>query len=242
MNVVSLFAGVGGLDLGFERAGMTTVGQVELDPFCREVLEKHWPGVPRHDDVRTAVDWWRSVPRPRVDVVAGGFPCTDLAWCGLGAGIEGTRSGLWADMAAFIGAVRPCYVVVENVPALLARGMGRVLGDLSALGLDADWEVVSACSVGAPHTRERVFIVAYPAALGREAGRGDGPGPSLLEPLRRGDEPGGPWAAESSPTGVAYGVPRRLDRVGAAGNAVVPQVAQLIGEAVMAAELEQVAA
>ena len=95
MNVLSLFAGIGGLELGLERAGMTVVGQVEIDPWAQQVLAKHWPDTPRHDDVRTAPEWWLSKERPTVDVVAGGFPCQDLSLAGKGAGITGERSGLW---------------------------------------------------------------------------------------------------------------------------------------------------
>lgn len=105
-----------------------------------------------------------SVPVPYVDVLCGGFPCQDLSVAGKGAGIEGARSGLWAEFARIIGELRPRYVIVENVPALLARGMGRVLGDLAACGYDAEWDCIPASALGAPHRRDRVWIVAYPYA------------------------------------------------------------------------------
>ena len=131
-----------------ERAGMTVVGQVEIDPYCRRVLAKHWPEVPRHDDVHTAVDWWRSEPRPAVRVVCGGFPCQDVSDAGDRAGIEGERSGLWAHFATVVRSLRPDFVIVENTPGLLARGMGRVVGDLASIGYDAEWDCVPAAAVG----------------------------------------------------------------------------------------------
>lgn len=152
----SLFAGIGGLDLGFERAGLWCVWQVEIDPFARAVLAKHWPSVRRHDDVRTFPptegDW-------RVDVIGGGFPCQDISVAGRGAGIDGERSGLWSEYARIVRVLRPRYVVVENVSALLARGLDRVLGDLAASGYDAEWDCIPAAAVGAPHIRDRLFVV-----------------------------------------------------------------------------------
>lgn len=225
MNVLSLFSGIGGLELGLERAGMTVVGQVELNPFCRQVLAKHWPDVPRHDDVRTAPAWWASVPRPVVDVVAGGFPCQPFSHAGLQKGVADERWG-WPWMRAVVDAVRPRYVVVENVAALLGdtEAFSIVLGDLSDLGFAVEWDVVSACSVGAPHMRRRLFVVAYP--------EGDG---ELLSGRVERSEVGDTqrdvchWSQESEPHRVVDGVPRRVDRNHALGNAVVPQVAELVG-------------
>lgn len=162
MNVLSLFSGIGGLKLGLERAGMTTVGQVEIDPFCRRVLAKHWPEVPRHDDVRTAVEWWQSEDRPRVDVICGGFPCQDISNAGLREGIEGQRSGLWVKLRDTVRHVRPRYVVLENVAAILARGLDVVAGDLAEIGYDLEWDCVPAEAVGAPHQRDRWWGIAYP--------------------------------------------------------------------------------
>lgn len=160
MTFGSLFAGIGGMDLGLERAGMTCRWQVEIHPFCRRVLAKHWPDVPRHDDVRTfpnhgtREDW-------HVDLICGGFPCQDISHAGARAGIGGERSGLWSEFARVIRDLRPRFVLVENSAALLDRGMGVVLADLATLGFDAEWEVLPAAALGAPHLRERVFIVAH---------------------------------------------------------------------------------
>lgn len=167
MNVGSLFAGIGGFDLGFERAGMRVAWQVEQDAYCLAVLRRHFPGAARFEDVRE-VGAQNLCP---VDLVCGGFPCQDLSPAGRGAGLAGARSGLWSEFARIVRELRPRYVVVENVPALLTgKGkrwdrapVGRVLGDLAEAGYDAEWACLSAREFGAPHLRKRVWIVAYPA-------------------------------------------------------------------------------
>jgi DNA-cytosine methyltransferase len=158
----SLFAGIGGIDLGFERAGFTTKWQVEIDPYCRKVLAKHFPHAERFEDVRNC----GSANLSPVDVIVGGFPCQDISNAGTRAGISGQRSGLWGEMVRAIRLVRPKFAFVENVAALLGRGMGRVCGDLAEIGNDAEWDCVSARDIGAKHIRDRVWIVAYPSCLG----------------------------------------------------------------------------
>ena len=165
----SLFSGVGGLDLGLERAGFECAWQVEADAYCRDVLERHWPQVPRFGDVR---DVGAACLAP-VELLAGGFPCQDVSSAGRRAGIgDGTRSGLWSEFARLIGELRPHYVLIENVEALRHRGRGfdRVLSDLSALRFDATWDCVPACAFGAAHRRERLFVFAW-AATAPHAGR-----------------------------------------------------------------------
>lgn len=157
LRVLSLFSGIGGIDLGLERAGFTIVAHSEIDQYASRVLAKHWPGVPNVGDI-TKADWSDWVGH--VDVIAGGFPCQDISLAGKGAGIEGSRSGLWSEYARVVRVLRPRYVIVENVAALLSRGLDRVLGDLASLGYDAWWDCIPAASVGAPHRRDRVFIVA----------------------------------------------------------------------------------
>ena len=178
MNVGSLFAGIGGFDLGFERAGMRVSWQVEQDPYCRAVLARHFPEADRFEDVREV----GAENLSPVDLVCGGFPCQDLSPAGRGAGLDGARSGLWGEFARIVRELRPRYVVVENVPALLTgKGkrwdrapVGRVLGDLAEAGYDAEWACLSAREFGAPHLRKRVWIVAYPA---RDAKAGPAPPP-----------------------------------------------------------------
>lgn len=222
----SLFAGIGGIDLGLERAGMTCKFQVEIDDYATRVLAKHWPHVPRFRDVRSV-----GVHNlPAVDLICGGFPCQDISNAGKRAGITGERSGLWSEYARIVRELRPRYVLVENVAALLVRGMGNVLGDLAALGYDAKWSVLSACAMGAPHTRERLFILAHPQGRTRHAMWGQQFAPrgiteGIIYPWNKG-QPG--------VDRVAHGIPARVDRLRGLGNAVVPQVAEFIGRQIVA--------
>ena len=155
MTFGELFAGIGGFSLGLERAGMTCKWQVEIDPYATAVLKKHWPDVPKHNVVLT----FPPQGDYSVDLICGGFPCQDISYAGKGAGLAGSRSGLWHEFARVIGEIRPRYVLVENVAALLTRGMGDVLGTLASLGYDAEWHVIPASAVGAPHRRDRVWII-----------------------------------------------------------------------------------
>ncbi|MEU4676505.1 DNA (cytosine-5-)-methyltransferase [Micromonospora sp. NPDC023737] len=229
LNVLELFAGIGGLSLGLQRAGMRIVGHVEINPFCRAVLQKHWPEVPCHDDVRTATGWWRRNPRPRVDVIAGGFPCQPFSAAGLRRGTADDRWG-WPWMADVIRAIRPRYVLVENVPGLIrdAAAFECLLSDLAQLGFDARWGVLSACAVGAPHTRERLFVLAYTAGERIEQLRGIERAPQS-DPQWHLHH----WATQPEPHRVADGVPRRVDRNRALGNAVVPAVAEHLGRIIL---------
>jgi DNA (cytosine-5)-methyltransferase 1 len=272
----SLFSGIGGMDLGLERAGMECAWQVEIDDFCTAVLARHWPSVPRYRDVRH-IDFTRL---PRVDVVAGGFPCQPFSAAGKRRGLSDER-WLWPHFARAVRDLRPRWVLIENVPRLLSIESGRaaqaVLGDLSALGFDARWECLSAAAFGAPHLRERVFVVAhserFPLARangggreGRPGGLGQGRwaepedgrepladtlGPGLeeqqleqvggqLQATERGGDTGGWWSVEPDVDRVVDGSARRLDRrvhrIRALGNAVVPQVAEWVGGWIVSAQ------
>lgn len=151
----SLFAGIGGFDLGFERAGMVCKWQVEIDEYANRVLAKHWPNVHRERDIRTA----GRHNLESVDVICGGFPCQDISYAGQGAGLDGERSGLFFEAVRVVRELRPRIVVLENVAALLTRGLDRVLGTLAEIGYDAEWHCIPAAAVGAPHIRDRVFII-----------------------------------------------------------------------------------
>ena len=298
MRVLDLFSGIGGFSLGLERAGMTTAMFCEIEPFCRRVLAKHWPGVPIHDDVRTMGAELLARHGVAVDLVCGGFPCQDLSVAGKGAGLTGSRSGLWFEYLRVIEETRPRWVVIENVPALRSRGLDVVLGGLAALGYDAEWHCIPASAVGAPHRRDRVWIVAHAQHAGRYAerlfGHGgaegalgerasgaiggpsedvayadagqrdrqdeglhtrrdavDGGGEDVAHPEHSGlgrrhargpvvgtgaVVPSGWWGVEPDVGRVAHGVPSRVDRLRSLGNAVVPQVVEVIGRAIMAAE------
>lgn len=189
MNELHLFAGAGGGILAGQLRGNRCVCVVEREPYAQAVLvarqdDGTFPPFPIWDDVRTFDGRpWRGI----ADVVCGGFPCQDISVAGGGDGLDGERSGLWAEMARIIREVQPCRVEVENSPMLTSRGLGRVLGDLAAMGFDAEWGVVSAADAGAPHLRERIWIVAYANGLrelqptGSERDERDGAGNSREE-------------------------------------------------------------
>lgn len=143
LRVLDLFSGIGGFSLGLERAGgFETVAFCEIEPYCRAVLTKHWPEIPIYEDVRKLTAANLAADGIAVDVICGGFPCQDISLAGKGAGLAGERSGLWRDYARLIGELRPQFVIVENVAALLSRGLGDVLGDLAAIGYDAEWTLI----------------------------------------------------------------------------------------------------
>jgi len=246
LRVLDLFSGIGGFSLGLERTGgFETVAFCEYEDFPRRVLRKHWPNVPCFPDVRELKG--SDIDGP-VDVICGGFPCQDISTSGSGEGLAGERSGLWSEMERLVGEIRPRYVIVENSPNLLAGGngewFGQVLGDLATLGYDAEWHVIPASAVGAPHRRERVWVIAYPAGF-RQPGQGQ-----LLDAVHsKADdyrEAGGLVDAvqAGSVPFVCHrhdGLPKRLAEAGlmALGNAVVPQIPEMIGHAILRAEAEQ---
>jgi DNA (cytosine-5)-methyltransferase 1 len=251
MNVLDLFSGIGGFSLGLERAGMRTVAFCEIDSFARRVLAKHWPGIPCYDDVRNLTADRLKADGITADVICGGFPCQDISEAGLGAGIRGKRSGLWIEYARIIGELRPRFVIVENVAALLYRGLDVVLGDLAALGFDAEWNCIPASAVGAPHVRDRLWIVAYPNGQSEYVRAVDAEMASL--PASMADTPrelldwprtpgpgwrgqladGSWWSAEPDVGRVANGIRNRTHRLRGLGNAVVPQIPEIIGRAIM---------
>jgi DNA (cytosine-5)-methyltransferase 1 len=304
----SLFAGIGGIDLGFERCGMRCKWQVEINDYATKVLEKHWPEVHRERDIRQC----GANNLERVDIIAGGFPCQDISYAGLGAGLDGERSGLFFEAVRLVRELRPRAVVLENVSALLTRGLDRVLGTLAEIGYDAQWHCIPAAYVGAPHIRDRVFILAYASGERQFSGRKKRDvfgserrqvGLMQSEPFiasergqdsnvadtrrklrkpraskrpygnaqterssaanhdkRRGEDVADTdfphaqgqrqesiraksklrdssdeswWAFEPAVGRVANGIPRRVDRLRGLGNAVVPQVAELVGRMVI---------
>jgi DNA (cytosine-5)-methyltransferase 1 len=285
LRLLDLFSGIGGFSLGLERSGaFETVAFCEIEPYCRRVLAKHWPDVRQYHDVRTLTAKALRRDGIAVDAICGGFPCQDISYAGRGAGIEGERSGLWSEYARLIGELRPRIVIVENVAALLGRGIERVLGDLAAFGYDAEWHCIRAADVGAPHLRDRLWIVAYPnrggehdvaldaemagasqfvanaqqSGEGRRGISGRGKDPEALGGWPSGQPVGAsqdvadaagrqwrdaqwqwperhPWLVEPDVGRVAHGVPGRVDRLRALGNAVVPQIPELIGRCLSAA-------
>jgi DNA (cytosine-5)-methyltransferase 1 len=337
LRTLDLFSGIGGFSLGLERTrGFKTVAFCEIEAFPRKVLAKHWPEVPCYHDVRELTAERLAADGIAVDVICGGFPCQDISVAGTGVGLAGKRSGLWSEFSRLIGELRPQYAIVENVSALLSRGLTDVLGDLATLGYDAEWHCIPASAIGAPHRRDRIWIVAYanqrrcrreergaaqiqgrqsithgsseaPAhpisgELRHESGRRNGAswageaivaddgeqgimadadsssrfgfpqhaeqqGTSGHQPGRCGEERRGEganvpdangsrrieqwrnlpireelaaaqcsdwWRSEPDVGRVAHGVPSRVDRLKGLGNAVVPQIPELIGRAILA--------
>lgn len=260
LRVLDLFSGIGGFSLGLERAGgFETVAFCEIEEFPRRVLRKHWPDVPIFEDVREM----EGKDVGPIDVICGGFPCQDLSIAGPLTGLElGHRSGLWSEIVRLTCELRPRYVLVENVANLLRgptqqRGgwFGQVLGDLAECGYDAEWQNIPASSVGRDQARERVWVIAYRNEIGwrrfgqryelfddfYRQGTGAAPAPIVgraalerrLRSLVAAD------LQRTRPSGSrrsTHGVSRRLDRIGACGNSVVPRIPEMFGHAIMAAE------
>ena len=231
MNELALFAGAGGGILGGQLLGWRTVCAVEINAYrARRLMQRqnegHLPPFPIWDDVCTFDGRsWKGI----VGVVSGGFPCQDISAAGNGAGIDGERSGLWREMARIIGEVRPRYVFVENSPILTVRGLGTVLGDLAALGFNARWGMLGACHAGLDHKRERIWIVADAAEVGRQ-----GREQSTIQEERRQIKKRMETLCKSAlrvdiPAPDAFGNPlglaNRMDRLQAIGDGQVPAVA-----------------
>lgn len=164
MRFLSLFSGIGGMDLGLEQAGWECVGQVEIDEYCKLVLSKHWPNVPKFGDIRSVTSKQIQETVGQFDAIVGGFPCQDISVAGKHAGLGGARSGLWWEMRRLIAECRPNWLLIENVPALRVRGADTVLHELEAMEYTSWPLVVGARHTGLPHRRDRVFIVSH--ALG----------------------------------------------------------------------------
>lgn len=299
MKVLDLFSGIGGFSIGLERAGFETVAFCEFDKKARLVLNKHWPDVPVYDDVRTLTYEQLQTDGLNVDVICGGFPCQDISLAGKGAGLEGERSGLWFEFHRLIEEIKPKYAIIENVSALRSRGLDEVLRSLAAIGYDAEWHCIPASAVGAPHRRDRVWIVAYSNCNDRrnwsserqfeqkpsktlahtasarlpQRGQSEQFESNTETRTRVGSKPQRCrsdvsntmceglegqwsltsrinqelqnfsntrwWAVEPDVGRVAHGVSGRVDRLKQLGNAVVPQIPELIGRAIMDFENEQ---
>lgn len=271
IKVLDLFSGIGGFSLGLERAGMQTVAFCEWDKKAAAVLRKHWPSIPVFDDVRTL----KGKHVGSVDLICGGFPCQDISVAGKGAGLAGERSGLWWEFHRLIKEIKPRWVIAENVSALRSRGLDEVLRSLAEIGYDAEWHCIPASAVGAPHRRDRIWIVAYPSQLQRNGsddysrkclesetspefgngsrspnvvdstgfrlqGQGEPEQPKHPTPVVNGEaiesqhgRVAGFWATEPALGRVANGVSGRVDRLKQLGNAVVPQIPEIIGKAII---------
>jgi DNA (cytosine-5)-methyltransferase 1 len=272
LTVGSLFSGIGGLDLGLERAGMKVIWQSEIDPYACKVLSKHWPEVVNHGNIKEIN--WQEVKKP--DVICGGYPCQPFSQAGKRRGEEDPRH-LWPWVREAISQLRPKYAILENVRGHLSMGGLSVIAELASIGYDAEWRIVSAASVGANHRRDRIVIVAYPQSDGQwgkhrvdtetfqerfevqtTAGRSScvvavshderkwngqhrissNAGQENCRRIYNGRRETGYdgwqwWETEPDVGRVANGIPSRVDRLRGLGNAVVPQVAEVIGRLVI---------
>lgn len=229
MKHLDLFSGIGGFALACKWLGIETIGFVEIDKFCQKVLRKNFPNVPIMEDIKDVKE--DTFPKP-IDLITGGFPCQDISCSGKGVGLDGKRSGLWNEMRKVISNYRPRYVLVENVAALTFRGLGRVLADLTALRYDTEWAVIPASACGAPHRRERCWIIAYP---NRERCENSPLGLNTLRLSKQKIKRAFwlPFISESPILRVDDGLPNRIHRSRSLGNAIVPQVAYEIIKMVM---------
>jgi DNA (cytosine-5)-methyltransferase 1 len=231
MNVLDLFSGIGGFSLGLERAGMNIAAFCEIDPFCRRVLKRHWPSKPIYDDIRKL-----SARRlhhdgiHHIDLICGGYPCQPFSIAGKQLG-EADPRHLWPEMYRLIRELRPRWVVAENVAGHVERGLDTVLDDLELAGYTAWPFVIPACAVGAPHRRDRLWIVANAAGVRRPRPLGPHRGQSATQ--LSSDEV---WRELPAPftCGDDDGIPFRMERTHALGNAVVPQIPEIIGRAIVA--------
>jgi len=243
--------------------GFETAAFCEIDDYADQVLEKHWPGVMSYEDIAMITnERLEQDGIGQIDVICGGFPCQDISTAGKGAGLSGERSGLWFEYARIIREVGPAFVIIENVSQLRNKGLVTVLQNLSEIGYDAEWHCIPASYVGRRHLRDRIWLVAYPmrerVAVGRPVrptqeydrqrhhlgggGHRVSRGQSCPQAGGVEDVPCGrltlqrsaPWVSEVSGMGrVAHGVPKRVDRLRCLGNAVVPQIPEMIGYAIL---------
>ena len=251
MRVLDLFSGIGGFSLGLERAGMRTVAFCEIDPYCRAVLRKHWPDVPCYHDVR-------ELPPIGCDVISGGFPCQPFSHAGKQLGTKDDRH-LWHAMCEVVRRERPAWVIGENVAGLINMGLDDVLSDLETMAYAVRTFVVPALAIGAPHRRDRLWIIARDRDRDRESALpihdemeklqgnlADADSergclwPAEWEDAENARQPSGHqkfrnWLPEPDVGRVAHGVPSRVDRLRSLGNAVVPQIPEIIGRAIIEA-------
>ena len=265
LKVLDLFSGIGGFSLGLERTGgFTTSAFCEICPKARKVLSKHWPNVKQYTDIRELTGEQLKKDGFKIDVITGGFPCQDISCAGKRKGILAERSGLWSEMFRLIGDVRPAWAIIENVSALRSKGLTLVLQNLCEIGYCAEWHCIPASAIGAPHQRDRIWIIAnrdtdhkpqrkVEEVQGRQDSKPCGICEEVANPYDSGPhgEKGhetkqssdkqiigvligsNHWQVEPNVGRVAHGVPHRVDRLKQLGNSVVPQIPELIGNAIL---------
>lgn len=248
LNTLDLFAGIGGFSLGLERTeGFRTAAFCEIDPDATRVLNKNWPSVPVYSDVSALTKDRLDADGITIDVITGGFPCQDISFArtgsgkGLGDALGGTRSGLWFEYRRLVAEIEPDFVAIENVSALRTRGLDVVLSGLDALGYDAEWHCVPAGAVGAPQRRDRVWVLAYARRKGLEGPllrRDTLPLTAPAQITQLGDlavQSGPSWPRHPGNVRMGDGLSYGAHSLKQCGNAVVPQVPELIGQAILKA-------
>ncbi len=230
MKVLDLFSGIGGFSLGLERAGMETVAFCEIEPFCRRVLNKHWPDVPIFGDIR-GLDGKRF--KGAVDVVCGGYPCQPFSTAGKRKGKADDRH-LWPEMYRIIKTIRPRWVIAENVAGHVNLGLDDVLSDLEAQNYTSWTFIIPACAVGHYQRRDRVWILSNRMQGFRQVGRDISGG--RWEPEQIQGHGIGSWKDQPPMVSMVNGIPPWMDELRGYGNAVVPQIPEILGRTIMAIE------
>ena len=238
MNHLDLFSGIGGFALAAQRTwgdDLNIVGFCEIEKYAQKVLQKNFPGVKIYDDI-TKLDGKRFKD---IDLITGGFPCQDISIAGYGVGIDGDRSGLWSEMFRIISEIRPRFALIENVSAITFRGGTRVITDLAKIGYDTEWQTISAAYVGALHRRNRMWFISYPSDSRPEYSK-HGQGQENTRETEMVCECEGSVFSNKREfrekirttefVRRSNGIPHRMDRIKGLGNAIVPQVAEIIME------------
>ena len=252
LKVLDLFSGIGGFTLGFERAGgFETVAFCEIEEYPRKILAKHWPDIPCFKDIRKLT---RSDIDGKINVICGGYPCQPFSQAGKRKGAEDNRH-LWPEISRILDEFRPDWFVGENVVGHISMGIDEVLSDLESKDYTSRTFVVPACAVDAPHRRDRIWILANRADQNsKDVANADKtrlqrrPNPANTQKIRKRrdqhtqrcfDNSGwNAWPAEPELDRMAYGIPNRVDRIKALGNAVIPQIPEILGKAILSANQE----
>lgn len=242
-QVLDLFAGIGGFTLGLERTKQfETVAFCENDKDCQKVLQKNWSTIPIFNNIEDLTNEKLQEKNINPNVITGGFPCQDISNANINkektGGITGKRSGLWSEYARLIKEIKPAWTIIENVAAIRSKGLALVLQDLWKIGYNAEWHLISACSVGAIHRRERVFVIAYPNIEGLQRhSEGLEESSQICSQVQisamRSRTRKKEWLPIDKPPGMDDGVSRRAYRVRQLGNSVVPQIPEMLGKCIL---------
>lgn len=237
MNVLDLCSGIGGFSLGLERAGMNTVAFCEIEPFCQKILNQHWPDVPIFSDLRELTH--EQIERP-IDLICGGYPCQPFSVAGKRRGKDDSRH-LWPEFSRLIREIRPNWVLFENVTGHITMGIDDVFADLENQNYTTQAFIIPACAVDAPHRRNRVWILGYSHSeliqrLRPNRKQKLQPHAKERSSLCTSEMPRATqWETEPQLGRVVDGIPNRLDRVKALGNAIIPRIAEIFGHVIMQA-------